>query len=72
MTPLTIITTVMAECDLVKFILDTYVLSSEHILTKLPSSTRHLPSIHNSVDYNNHCNGCMWSGQVYLGHLRLV
>ena len=50
---LTVITTVMAECGLVKFILETYVLSSEHILENLPSLTRHLLSIHDYVDYNN-------------------
>ena len=53
-TLLTIITTEMVYSGLVKFYFGHLRLSNEHILEKLPSSTRHLPSIHDTVDYNRH------------------
>ena len=52
-TLVTIITTVMVDSGLVKFYLGHY----EHILEKLPSSTTHLLSTHDSVDYSRHSNG---------------
>ena len=37
-----------------------------------PSSSRHLPSIHDSVDYNNPVIVDSGLVKFYLGHLRFV